>query len=106
MEKIALEEYGEACVLVSAEDTNRQYMVQCQCDDMQYALRLRADEIVARKDMSDCTGEELLVYDVSVYGKVEKLTLRGPWGDFKNPLKIWAENTRGEVVFEGYGTDH
>lgn len=105
MEKIALTN-DEAEIILSADTADRQYLVQSQIEETTYTSLLRAEEIIERKNMSDCTGEELVVYDISLFGHVEQLTLRGPWSDLSEPLKIWAENTRGEIVFAGYGTEH
>ena len=56
--------------------------------------------------MADIYEEELRIFDISRFGHVEELSVNGCWSDPKDPLHIWCTDSRGEVVIDGYGTDH
>ena len=63
-------------------------------------------ELIRRVDMQDCTDEMLEAYDISEFGKVKPLVIKGTWHDPKDSLKIVIETEDGKVVAEGRGTDH
>lgn len=71
-----------------------------------YSRLMTASEIISRVDMHDYYDEDLEVYRINGFGKVEKLRLFGTWHNFDEPLLIKAEDKNGNVVFSGYGTDH
>lgn len=82
------------------------YLVQIQQEDGGISSRLMTEnEIIRAVSMIDCTGEELMVFDISTFGEAKKLEVLGCWHDTKDPLKICV--MRGEeMVFCGYGEDH
>lgn len=66
-----------------------------------------AGQILYYMDMIDCFEyDDFYVYDVSEVGKVTPLTLHGTWHDMSNPLYIKVTDPDGNIVFDGYGTDH
>ena len=76
-----------------------------------YIHVLNARDTIAAIDMSDCAHVEA-VYRVrleqdqpNACGDLERLTVRGPWHS-DEPLYIAVEDTAGNMVFDGYGTDH
>lgn len=76
-------------------------------DDPETYVKLATGyEIVRRIDMYDCYEEELEVYRINEFGKVDKLEWLGTWHDRDNPLLIELVDSNGNVVFAGYGTDH
>lgn len=84
------------------------YLVVTKDDDGETNASMEtASWIINYLDMSDCFSyDEIHVYDVSVCGKVEELTLHGPWHDLKNKLYIKVTGEDGRIVFDGVGTDH
>lgn len=85
---------------------NKRFLVQIRdwegvCDGI-----MTADEIISRLDMADTCDEELRIFDISRFGHVEELSVNGCWSNPKDPLHIWCTDSRGEVVIDGYGTDH
>lgn len=84
----------------------RKYLVMAKCDGMEYAKMMTEHEIIDHVDMADCTEEEVQVYDVRFGETPAPLTVWGTWHDFDNPLYIKVTDAAGQVVFDGYGTDH
>lgn len=85
----------------------KMYLVQSMYDEGEVLLGLHtASEIIRRIDFTDCSGEQLQVYDVSKFGRVKPLVIHGTWHDPKEPLKIKVTDKRGKIVFSGYGVDH
>ena len=82
------------------------YLLQIQIDGEVFACIRTKAEIIDRIDMLDCTDEELKVYKVDVFGCVEPLEIYGCWHNPKEPLYIKVVDTKGNIVFDGYGTDH
>ena len=83
-----------------------QYFVQHRFDDELCISIKTAREIINRVDMSDCSDEEMEVWESTEFGKLTKLTLHGCWHDPSNPLYIKATRPDGSIAFDGYGTDH
>ena len=85
----------------------KQYLVQIKSDDeVINSSLMKSNEIISRQDATDYTYETLQVYDISEFGKVKPLKIFGCWHDPKNPLYIKVVDENGNVVFDGYGTDH
>ena len=55
-------------------------------------------------DMGDCVpfGEVYQIIDATL----EKVKVSGPWHDPKDPLYITVHDDEGNLIAEGYGTDH
>lgn len=85
----------------------RKYLavIKDMCGD-EHAALMTAPEIIEHIDMSDCTQEEIEVYEVHFGEQPDKLDLFGCWHNFDDPLYIKAVDRNGAVVFDGYGTDH
>lgn len=71
-----------------------------------YSKLMAGHEIVARVDMYDCYDEELRVHRITKFGNIEEIKIYGTWHDIKNTLYIKGVDPRGEIVFDGFGTDH
>ena len=84
------------------------FLVQIKLPDdpETYSRLMTGHEIVDRVSMHDCYDEELAVYRVTEFGNIEKIEVYGTWHNMKNPLYIKGVDTRGEIVFDGFGTDH
>lgn len=83
------------------------YLVQSMGPDGELGVGLKTEgQIIQILDMQDCHEQEILVYDVSEYGKISELKVFGVWHNLDNPLYIKVENEEGIIIFEGYGTDH
>ena len=83
------------------------YLVKFFEDGVFIDAAMKSDiEIIDWLDMSDCYNYwEIEVYDVSGSG-VEPLHVYGTWHNFDDPLYIKVCRENGEIVFDGYGTDH
>ena len=85
----------------------KKYLVVSKYEDEMYAIMYTPSEIIHRIDMDDCydfTSTHKL-YEVTEDG-VYPLVIHGCWHDFKDPLYIKVTRQNGEIVFDGYGTDH
>lgn len=71
-----------------------------------YSRFMTGYEIVDRVGMYDCYDEELKVYRITEFGNIEEIKVYGTWHNMKNPLYIKGVDSRGEIVFDGFGTDH
>ena len=83
------------------------YLVVSKFDGRMYALMHTANEIIHRIDMDDCYDfiSTNKLYEVTEDG-IEPLQIHGCWHDPKRPLYIKVTRKNGEIVFDGYGTDH
>jgi len=69
-----------------------------------------AKQVIDAIDMSDCVHVEA-VYRVIVPGgfhgdgSLERLQIHGPWHS-DDPLYIKVTDSKGEIVCDGFGTDH
>ena len=82
------------------------YLMVVETYDGEYAEMVTPHEVIDHIDMQDCTDESIEVYRVN-YGKTpEKLNVCGCWHDFDNPLYIKVTDAEGNIVFDGWGTDH
>lgn len=86
----------------------KKYLVQCRnYNTGENGVSLEnTKDIINRIDLLDCYNEEILIFDVSSYDKIEKLKIHGLWHNPDNPLYIKVTNLKGEILFDGYGTDH
>lgn len=75
-------------------------------DPETYSELLTANEIIGRIDMHDCYDEDLEIFRINEFGKVERLLWYGTWHKFDDPLLIKVVDSNDKVVFFGYGTDH
>ena len=58
-------------------------------------------------DMDDCFSyDDIQVYRIQYPKASEPLTLHYAWHKPKDPLYLSATDPDGNVVFDGYGTDH
>lgn len=87
--------------------TSRKYLVQCKHPDGEISCGMfTAQQIIDMFGMRDCSGCEYVVYDVSAYGRAEKLEHRQDsfqeprYHRFVNP--IFGMPT----VFSGYHEEH
>lgn len=78
------------------------YLVQRDNGDEQWASLMTVGELVDYVDMSDCHDESFEVYDVSTFGQIRKLKYKG----WQPGCLIQFVDADGNVVIEGYGTDH
>ena len=79
------------------------------CDDGQtYASMEPASSIVDYISMRDCFEHEVYrVFDISPEdGFLHEVTLHGTWHDPDRPLYIKGTDAEGNILFDGYGTDH
>ena len=81
------------------------YLMVVRTYDGEYAEMETEHAIIDHIDMQDCSDEEIKVYRVNFDG-VEELEVHGCWHDFDNPLYIKVTDSNGEIVFDGFGTDH
>lgn len=83
------------------------YLVQIRDEDGYVWSKLETDiEIIDRIGWTDCTNEDLRIYDISEFGKVEKLNIDYPGHDVRDMLKTVVRRENGEVVFCGHVEDH
>lgn len=75
-------------------------------DPETYASLMTGNQIIDRVGMYDCYDEELKVYRITEFGNIEEIKVYGTWHDMKNPLYIKGVDSKGEIVFDGFGTDH
>ena len=87
---------------------NKEYFVQIRTSDGELFNCIKTEkEIIERIDMIDCSGEQIKIYQVDKFGKIEPLKILGCWHNPKNPLLIEIVDDKEEnVIFSGYGTDH
>ena len=85
---------------------DKRFLVQIRDREDIWGEIMTADKVIERLDMADIYEEELRIFDISRFGHVEELSVNGCWSDPKDPLHIWCTDSRGEVVIDGYGTDH
>ena len=86
---------------------NGQYYVQKRWPDGSVIQELMpAARIVECESMSDCSGVEMRIWEMSSFGVMTQLTLHGTWHDPDRPLYIKAVRPDGSVAFDGYGIDH
>lgn len=84
----------------------KRYFVQVRYDDGQVApMVLTAEEIIDIVGMADCSGDEVEVYDGSVFGELTKLEeesrISAPYN-----LHTFINPKTHEVEFEGYSPEH
>lgn len=83
------------------------YYVQTRWDDGSISQEIMtAPEIVERESMSDCSGADMRIWEMTEFGKLTELTLHGTWHDNRDPLYIKAVRPDGNIAFDGYGVDH
>ena len=87
----------------------KQYLVQVRCPDGHtYSAMMPYPAIIDKVGMTDCSGEEIVVYDVSEFGKVKRLnhktaTQRPNWHIFY----LRGDNTHEDaIVFSGESPEH
>lgn len=86
---------------------NEKFLVVTRYDDGTESVSTQTEyKIIDRVDMQDCSNTEIEVYRVKFGEEPEKLTILGTWHMFDDPLYIAVVNKNGNVVFDGYGTDH
>lgn len=83
----------------------KKYLVIMEMDGETSPSLNTASQIISWVDMSDCTGASFKVFDLTT-GQPVELQLHGCWHDMKNPLYIKATDGDGNIVFDGWGTDH
>ena len=85
----------------------KMYLVVYKIEGEVSASMKTVSEIIREIDMDDCCDyiEERKVYEITEDGP-QLLEVHGCWHDFKNPLYIKLTRQNGEIVFDGYGTDH
>lgn len=96
-------------ILRKAEEKEpEKFLVQILNDfeDQAYVCMKTSQEIISRIDMSDCCPEQLAIYRITKFNEVEKLTINDCWHNPKDPLYISITDNKGNIVFDGYGTDH
>jgi len=84
----------------------KKYLVQTRCDGEVSGSMNAPAEIIEMFGFADCTGCEYEVFDVSdEFGKVVKLeyipAVSAPFN-----YHTFVSSATGEVVFEGYSTEH
>lgn len=85
----------------------KKYLVMIKnMEGAEHAALMTQPDIIRHIDMSDCTQEEIEVYDVHFGKQPEKLTVHGCWHNPKDPLYIKVVDENGLVAFDGLGTDH
>lgn len=85
----------------------KQHVVIHDNDEDGFAPSINTDgEIINMIDMADCYYTIHLVYDINELGELEPLVVHGTWHDPKRPLYIKVTDQNGNIVFDGYGTDH
>jgi len=62
-------------------------------------------EIISFVDMQDCHDQTVRVFDLLHSAPVE-LRIHGSWHNPNNPLYIMLTDPYGNVVVDGYGTNH
>ena len=83
------------------------YLVVTKFSGRVYATMQTRSELIRQIDMDDCTGftSDHKLYEVTD-GGIEPLVIHGCWHDHNDPLYIKVTRPNGEIVFDGYGTDH
>lgn len=95
-------------ILKKHEEEVEKYLVQIlnDLDGGCYSSLKTPYEIIERLDMSDCCPEQLTIYRISKFNTVEKLKINNCWHKMNDPLYISVTDDKGNIVFDGYGTDH
>ena len=99
------EQFEKAAKAVSDMPT-KTYIVQIRNAEETYVSILTPHEIIRRIDMSDCSGEDFCIFVSEAFGTLEPLVVHGCWHDPHDPLYIKVTRQNGEIMFDGYGTDH
>ena len=86
---------------------SERYLVVTKFSGRVYATMQTRSELIRQIDMDDCTDftSDHKLYEVTD-GGVEPLEIHGCWHDHNDPLYIKVTRQNGEIVFDGYGTDH
>ncbi len=85
----------------------KEYFVQIKdSEEETYSFKAKPKTILNHIDMSDVTGEEIRVYDISTFGMVKPLIVNGCWHNPQKPLYISVTDDTGNIIFDGFGTDH
>ncbi len=87
-------------------EQDRKFLVQVTDGEDTWVSLMSAQTLIDSVDMSDCSYCSYQVFDYSTFGEIKPLVLKGTWHDPKDPLKIVVEDTEGNVLLVGYGTDH
>lgn len=83
------------------------FLVVTRVGDNVSASMEYADWILRYIDMMDCFEyDEIHVYDVRNIGHIEELELHSAWWHPDDPLWLEVVDSKGNLVFGGYGTDH
>lgn len=86
---------------------SKKYLVQYFDGDKVVGVEQRtAREIIEAVSMQDCHELQLAVYDMATFESPVLLTIYGTWHEPSDPLYIKVTDNDGNVVFDGYGTDH
>lgn len=93
--------------MIEMVDVVPQYLVITKFDGRVYATMQTKSWIIRQIDMDDCTDflRDSKVYEITDEGP-QQLVIHNCWHDFKDPLYIKVTRQNGEIVFDGYGTDH
>ncbi len=63
-----------------------------------------AQQIIEAYGFADCSGDEHAVFDISVFDRAERLThVPAVTAPFNNHKFV---NSEGEVIFDGFSTEH
>ena len=85
-------QYGLGKILVMATDGNETR-----------PIIMTPAELISALDEQGNSGWDYAAFDVSEFGKVKPLVIKGTWRDARNPLHIIIETENGGSVAEGWG---
>ena len=84
------------------EEPEREFLIQAKGEDYKYSKVVSENELIHYIDMQDYCPEEYQIYEVTNMGQISQIWYVG----WQPNCLIQFSDSVGNIVLEGYGTDH
>lgn len=84
------------------ETTEQNFLVQQIIENKVYTRICTGNELISYLDMSDCSGEEYKIFDITIFGGIREVFYNG----WKPDRLIEVVDREENIILSGYGTDH
>lgn len=98
----AQEDIGIIYTIHEEPEPEREFLIQAKGEDYKYSKVVSENELIHYIDMQDYCTEEYQIYEVTNMGQISQIWYVG----WQPDCLIQFANSVGDIVLEGYGTDH